>query len=104
MSTTWVKMEECECGLVSVVTVPPAPRVVVTQDYKTRVNDEDVLKGNSVILKCVIPSFVADFVSVQAWVDGQGKTYYPPRTYGNASPPPPPTPSPRPLFTDSRAQ
>ena len=65
---------------------------MVTQDYKTRVHDEDVLKGNSAILKCVIPSFVADFVSVQSWVDEQGRTYYPTRTYGNASPPPPPTP------------
>ncbi|XP_050693602.1 cell adhesion molecule Dscam2-like isoform X49 [Eriocheir sinensis] len=52
-------------------------RAVVTQDYKTRVHDEDVLKGNSAILKCVIPSFVADFVSVQSWVDGEGRIYHP---------------------------
>ncbi|XP_042237814.1 Down syndrome cell adhesion molecule-like protein Dscam2 isoform X50 [Homarus americanus] len=47
----------------------------------TRVHDEDVLRGNSAILKCVIPSFVADFVSVQSWVDDHGDSYYPSQTY-----------------------
>ena len=28
--------------------------------------------GNDVILKCSIPSFVADFVSVTAWVTSEG--------------------------------
>lgn len=27
------------------------------------------MKGNSAILKCLIPSFVADFVHVVAWID-----------------------------------
>ncbi|MPC66413.1 hypothetical protein E2C01_060560 [Portunus trituberculatus] len=39
-------------------------------------------------MKCEIPSFVADFVSVQAWVDSEGHTYYPTETnYGNARSP-----------------
>lgn len=50
----------------------------------TQVVDESVLTGNSAILKCIIPSFVADFVSVQAWVDSEGKAYYPSSNYGNA--------------------
>lgn len=58
---------------------------VVAQEYTSRVHDEDVLKGNSAILKCVIPSFVADFVIVQSWVDGEGKVYYPSNAYGNGS-------------------
>lgn len=57
---------------------------MVTQKYKTRVHDEDVLRGNSAILKCVIPSFVADFVNVQSWLDELGRAYYPTRNYGNA--------------------
>lgn len=30
------------------------------------------MRGNSAILKCSIPSFVADFVYVVAWVDQEG--------------------------------
>lgn len=31
--------------------------------------DEHVLKGNSAVLKCHIPSFVSDFVIIDAWID-----------------------------------
>lgn len=33
------------------------------------------MKGNSAIIKCSIPSFVADFVSVVGWTDEEGKEY-----------------------------
>lgn len=33
--------------------------------------DEHVLKGNSAILKCHIPSFVSDFVFIDAWIDDE---------------------------------
>lgn len=33
--------------------------------------DESVLRGNAGILKCHIPSFVADFVSVSAWIQDE---------------------------------
>ena len=33
------------------------------------------MRGNSAILKCLIPSFVADFVQVDAWVDEDGEEY-----------------------------
>lgn len=41
--------------------------------------DEHVLKGNTAILKCHIPSFVSDFVFVDAWIDDDdgGIEYYP---------------------------
>lgn len=45
---------------------------VVNQFYQTRVIDEYVLLGNSVVLKCLVPSFVADFVQVLGWVDDNG--------------------------------
>lgn len=45
---------------------------VVHQFYKTRVIDEYVLNGNSAILKCLIPSFIADFISVTSWVSDDG--------------------------------
>lgn len=33
------------------------------------------MKGNSGIMKCLIPSFVADFVEVTAWIDDSGNEY-----------------------------
>lgn len=35
------------------------------------------MRGNAAILKCTIPSFVADFVSVIAWIDEEGVEYTP---------------------------
>ncbi|XP_069356482.1 cell adhesion molecule Dscam1 isoform X9 [Maniola hyperantus] len=43
-------------------------RAAVLQAYEARVNDEFVLRGNTAILKCIVPSFVADFVHVVAWL------------------------------------
>lgn len=48
---------------------------MVKQFYQTRVIDEFVLRGNTGILKCLVPSFVTDFVQVDAWISDDGKTY-----------------------------
>lgn len=40
----------------------------VLQVYEARVNDEFVLRNNNAILKCIGPSFVADFIHVVAWI------------------------------------
>lgn len=48
---------------------------VVAQFYQTRVIDEFVLRGNSAILKCNLPSFVSDFVTVDAWLSDDGLEY-----------------------------
>lgn len=37
--------------------------------------DEYVMRNNAAILRCSIPSFVADFVYVAAWVDSDGEEY-----------------------------
>lgn len=57
--------------------VPPSYKqhVVVQQFYQSEVNNEYVIRGNSAILKCSIPSFVADFVSVLSWNDEDGNIY-----------------------------
>lgn len=34
-----------------------------------------MIRGNSAVLKCSIPSFVADFVSVVSWQDDSGNMY-----------------------------
>lgn len=36
---------------------------------------EYVIRGNSAIMKCSVPSFVADFITVEAWVTNDGQTY-----------------------------
>lgn len=48
---------------------------VALQNYRVVVHEEQVVVGNDVILKCVIPSFEADFVSVGSWIDSEGVEY-----------------------------
>lgn len=48
---------------------------VVSQYYLSEAENEYVIRGNSVILKCKIPSFVADFVTVEAWLDEEGNEF-----------------------------
>nr|XP_023016837.1 Down syndrome cell adhesion molecule-like protein Dscam2 isoform X6 [Leptinotarsa decemlineata] len=50
-------------------------RAVVQQFYQSRVIDEFVLKGNTGILKCLVPSFVTDFVQIESWLADDGTTY-----------------------------
>lgn len=61
---------------------------VVHQNYEPRVIDEDVLRGNSAIVKCLIPSFVADYVQVVEWLtDEESLSVFSPNdpegNYGN---------------------
>lgn len=51
--------------------------IVVIQTYEAEADNEYVIRGNSAIIKCEIPSFVADFISVDLWVDSDGGSYYP---------------------------
>lgn len=50
---------------------------MVQQYYDTDVNKEYAIRGNAVVLKCQIPSFVADFVTVVSWHTDQGDTFTP---------------------------
>lgn len=49
--------------------------LVVNQLYTVNVMDESVLRGNTAILKCHIPSFVADYVFVSGWTSDDGDDY-----------------------------
>lgn len=51
--------------------------VAVHQFYEARVNDEFVLRGNTGLLKCIVPSFVADFVQVISWHTDDGSVFLP---------------------------
>lgn len=51
--------------------------LVVIQSYEAEADNEYVIRGNSAIMKCEIPSYVADFVSVDLWIDSNGGSYHP---------------------------
>lgn len=55
---------------------------VVAQLYDTDVNKAYIIRGNSAVLKCEIPSFVADFVHVVSWHTDQEEHFYPGENYG----------------------
>ena len=40
---------------------------------------------NDMLFKCSIPSFVSDFVAVEAWTDSEGGTFYAGSNYGTSS-------------------
>lgn len=48
---------------------------MVSQAYVTEAENEYVIRGNSAVMKCKIPSFVADFVTIDAWVADSGETH-----------------------------
>lgn len=56
--------------------------LVVAQSYEAEADNEYVIRGNAAVMKCEVPSFVSDFVSVEMWSDSQGGTYYPGSDYG----------------------
>uniref|UniRef100_B4MR79 GK22019 n=1 Tax=Drosophila willistoni TaxID=7260 RepID=B4MR79_DROWI len=56
-------------------------RAVVAQYYEADVNKEHVIRGNSAVIKCLIPSFVADFVEVVSWHTDQDENYFPGTEY-----------------------
>lgn len=57
---------------------------VVNQFYKAEILTEYVIRGNTAVLKCSIPSFVADYVFVEAWLDDSGKIMTVSNDYGNS--------------------
>ena len=50
---------------------------VVSQAYSTDAHKIHVIIGNSALVKCDIPSFVSDFVSVVSWIDNDSVEYFP---------------------------
>ena len=50
--------------------------LVVSQEYSTKAEDEYVIVGNDVLMKCKVPSFVSDQVTVINWIDNEGETLY----------------------------
>lgn len=53
---------------------------VVIQSYITEAENEYIIRGNSAVMKCKIPSYVGDFVFIEAWISDKGETYKPMET------------------------
>ena len=56
---------------------------VANQFYQSSSEEEYVIVGNDAIVKCKIPSFVADFVTIVSWQDNQDNVYYQNNNIGN---------------------
>ncbi|XP_024082584.1 Down syndrome cell adhesion molecule-like protein Dscam2 isoform X29 [Cimex lectularius] len=56
-------------------------RAVVAQPYETDASKEYVIRGNSVVVKCQFPSFVADFLTVVSWKTDKNEVFYPNKDY-----------------------
>lgn len=46
---------------------------MVSQAYSVHLVEENVLRGNAAIIKCLIPSFVTEYVSVDSWIMSEGE-------------------------------
>lgn len=46
---------------------------MVSQTYTVNLMEENVLRGNAAILKCHIPSFVTEYVTVSSWIISEGE-------------------------------
>lgn len=55
---------------------------VVAQPYDAHVFLETAIRGNAIVMKCQIPSFVADFVQVLSWHSDKNEDFYPDSQYG----------------------
>lgn len=49
---------------------------MVIQHYDIDASKEYIIRGNAGILKCQLPSFIADFISVVAWETDSNETFY----------------------------
>ena len=45
---------------------------VTSQHFEVDIIRESVIIGNDAIFKCSAPSFIADFILVDSWVDSEG--------------------------------
>ena len=75
-------------------TVIGALVTVVAQAYSASVNPVYVVAGNAAVLRCELPSHVADLVTVTSWVDGDGAVFFRSTGGGDGTPfdPSPPDP------------
>ena len=84
LSLCWSSHCHTRCSLLQLVLQTHLSFIlVVSQDYLLESHSKSVILGNSAILKCEIPSFVADFVFVTSWIEEtSGESYFPGKEFG----------------------
>ena len=74
------RMEEHKSGSDNIFSRNYFP--VVHHKYESDVFKENVILGNDALMKCVVPSFVADLISIDSWVDNSGLEMRSGRNFG----------------------
>ena len=52
------------------------------QNYDVDINKEFVIRGNAAILKCVLPSYLSDYLSIVSWQVDETEFNYNDKSYG----------------------
>ena len=56
--------------------------LVISQDFKSNVDHETyVILGKDALIKCDVPSFVADLLEISGWADNEGNEFLPQTTH-----------------------
>lgn len=65
-----ISFSSCSINYLLFYLISQKPKIVsvVSQAYTINLMDENVLRGNSAILKCHLPSFVTEYVTVTSWI------------------------------------
>ena len=50
---------------------------MINQKYTIQIHDEYVIAGNTAVLKCQVPSYVSDYIIINAWILSTGLNLYP---------------------------
>lgn len=61
-------------------------RAVAAQQYDTDINKEYVIRGNAAILKCVLPSYLSDYLEIISWKIDDEEMAYDGQNYGTQRP------------------
>ncbi|KAG0432667.1 hypothetical protein HPB47_020608 [Ixodes persulcatus] len=57
----------------------------VNQHFDVQVYDEFVIKGNTGVLRCQIPSFVKEYVTVTSWIRDDGLVIHADSDFGECT-------------------
>lgn len=55
---------------------------MAAQHYDTDINKEYVIRGNAAILKCVLPSYLSDYLDIVSWKIDDEEMNYNDKVYG----------------------
>ncbi|XP_066948108.1 cell adhesion molecule Dscam2-like isoform X4 [Macrobrachium rosenbergii] len=61
----------------TLLALPTQVRAVVVGEYEVQVYDQVVMSGNTGVLRCAIPSYVREYVTVTSWLHDNSFNIYP---------------------------